>query len=102
MVKVSGFRALILGFVLIIISALVASAAVARPSRETSPKPKSASISENSTTTKKMTRKHRRGSVRSRRHRRYYERFYTSSFANDITAGDTTAGEDPLVRAAAE
>lgn len=38
---------------------------------------------------------------RSRRHR-YYERFTASSFANsDITAGDITAGEDPVVRQAA-
>lgn len=35
-----------------------------------------------------------------RRHR-YYERFYMSSFASDITEGDTAAGEDPIVRAAA-
>jgi penicillin-binding protein 2 len=35
-----------------------------------------------------------------RRHR-YYERFYTSSFAQDITEGDVTAGEDPIVRDAA-
>lgn len=35
-----------------------------------------------------------------RRHR-YYERFYTSSFASDITEGDITAGEDPVVREAA-
>ena len=37
---------------------------------------------------------------RSRR-RRYVERFYTSSFADDQTAGDVIAGEDPVVRAAA-
>jgi membrane carboxypeptidase/penicillin-binding protein len=36
-----------------------------------------------------------------RRHR-YYERFTASSFANgDISAGDVTAGEDPVVRQAA-
>src|SRR5271154_1458066 len=35
-----------------------------------------------------------------RRHR-YYERFHTSSFASDITEGDVTAGEDPVVRQAA-
>ena len=35
-----------------------------------------------------------------RRHR-YYERFHTSSFASDITEGDVTAGEDPIVREAA-
>ncbi|MGD0826424.1 MAG: penicillin-binding protein, partial [Terriglobales bacterium] len=31
----------------------------------------------------------------------YYERFHTSSFATDITEGDVTAGEDPVVRQAA-
>ena len=36
-----------------------------------------------------------------RRHRRYYERFHTSSFAENQTDGDLTAGEDPVVRAAA-
>ena len=38
--------------------------------------------------------------VTHRRHR-YYERFSTSSFASDITEGDVTAGEDPVVRQAA-
>jgi cell division protein FtsI/penicillin-binding protein 2 len=38
---------------------------------------------------------------RSRRHHRYYERFTASSYAQDQTAGDVTAGEDPVVRAAA-
>ncbi|HVN20447.1 MAG TPA: penicillin-binding transpeptidase domain-containing protein [Dongiaceae bacterium] len=35
------------------------------------------------------------------RRRRYYERFHMSSFAEDITNGDITAGEDPIVRQAA-
>jgi penicillin-binding protein 2 len=35
------------------------------------------------------------------RRRRYHERFSMSSFAADITAGDVTAGEDPVVRQAA-
>jgi penicillin-binding protein 2 len=38
--------------------------------------------------------------ARARRHH-YYERFYTSSFADDITAGDIATGEDPVVRQAA-
>jgi len=38
---------------------------------------------------------------RTRRHRRYVERFYTSSYAADITEGDIIAGEDPTVRQAA-
>jgi len=39
-------------------------------------------------------------SVSTRRHR-YHERFRMSSFADDIAAGDLTAGEDPIVRQAA-
>ncbi|HEU5400338.1 MAG TPA: penicillin-binding transpeptidase domain-containing protein [Terriglobales bacterium] len=48
-----------------------------------------------------VRRSRRVASRRSRRHR-YYERFTASSFTNDdIAAGDVTAGEDPVVRAAA-
>ncbi len=40
--------------------------------------------------------------VRHRRHHYYGERFTASSFANtDLTSGDITAGEDPVVRQAA-
>ena len=35
------------------------------------------------------------------RHHRYYERFTANSFATDVTEGDITAGEDPVVRQAA-
>ncbi len=42
----------------------------------------------------------RRASATTRRHR-YYERFTASSFADGLTAGDITAGEDPVVRQAA-
>jgi cell division protein FtsI/penicillin-binding protein 2 len=46
---------------------------------------------------------HNAGTRYSATHRRsrYYERFHTSSFASDITEGDVTAGEDPVVRRAA-
>jgi penicillin-binding protein 2 len=39
-------------------------------------------------------------SATTRRHR-YHERFYMSSFADDVATGDITAGEDPVVRQAA-
>jgi len=39
-------------------------------------------------------------SISTRRHR-WHERFSMSSFAEDITAGDITTGEDPVVRQAA-
>lgn len=42
-----------------------------------------------------------RVSATTHRRRHYYERFHMSSFADDITAGDMTAGEDPIVRQAA-
>ena len=42
-----------------------------------------------------------KATVSSARRHRYYERFHTSSFAADITEGDVTAGEDPVVRQAA-
>jgi penicillin-binding protein 2 len=47
-----------------------------------------------------VTTASRRTAVHHRRHR-YYERFYTSSFAEDITEGDVVTGEDPVVRQAA-
>ena len=43
----------------------------------------------------------RRVSTTAPRRRRYYERFHMSSFAEDITSGDITAGEEPVVRQAA-
>ena len=42
----------------------------------------------------------RRTTVRRRRHHNY-ERFYTSSYAEDIAEGDVVGGEDPVVRQAA-
>lgn len=39
--------------------------------------------------------------VSATRRRRYHERFHMSSFAEDISAGDVTTGEDPIVRQAA-
>ena len=51
------------------------------------------------------TRRGRRGHLRRtslRIHHRYYERFTADSFAtSDLTDGDITAGEDPVVRQAA-
>jgi penicillin-binding protein 2 len=47
-----------------------------------------------------LTRTSTRTSAGTRRHT-YHERFYMSSFAEGITAGDVTEGEDPVVRQAA-
>ena len=70
-------------------------------------KSKSTKISETQRTRRRLHRLARsRGatvtpvSATTRRHR-YHERFHMSSFAEDITSGDVTAGEDPVVRRAA-
>ena len=42
-----------------------------------------------------------RTSIVHRRHHHYVERFTASSFADDVTEGDVTGGEDPVVRQAA-
>src|SRR3954471_21755369 len=68
-------------------------------------KKSSAKVTESSSAQKKMrAKRHSRRTRRSangRRHRRYYERFYMSSYAEGIADGDRAAGEDPIVRAAA-
>ncbi len=71
-------------------------------------KSKSQKISETQRTRRRIHRLARsrsanltRASVSTRHRRRYHERFHMSSFAEDITAGDVTAGEDPVVRQAA-
>jgi penicillin-binding protein 2 len=50
---------------------------------------------------KSRTTRATRVSATTRRRHRYYERFHMSSFAEDITDGDVTTGEDPVVRRAA-
>ena len=87
------------------------AAAVNTPSLTTS-KSKSQKIAESQHTRKRMrhlARSHAPVHMQTSRTRRtslhrshgYYERFYTSSFAEDVTAGDVTLGEDPIVREAA-
>jgi penicillin-binding protein 2 len=50
----------------------------------------------------RLARTRSRRVVRHARHRRrYYEHFTASSFMDDVTDGDITAGEDPIVRQAA-
>jgi penicillin-binding protein 2 len=68
-------------------------------------------ITESTTAQKKMSRMRHSSATVAKRNRsthtvsrkRHYrgERFYASSFANDQVEGDITAGEDPVVRAAA-
>ena len=73
----------------------------------TSTKSKSQKISETQRTRRRMRRLARTRSTTvtrvsaTTRRRRWRERFYMSSFAEDIANGDITTGEDPVVRQAA-
>jgi penicillin-binding protein 2 len=65
---------------------------------------KSAKIHETPRTRRRighLAQSRRSATLHASRHHRYYERFHTSSFAEDLTEGDITAGEDPIVRRAA-
>ena len=82
-----------LGFAVLLL--LVIPSAYGRSTTSPSARKKS-HISESSGAQKQLSHvRHRR------RHRHHYERFYTSSFADDATSGDITAGEDLAVRSAA-
>jgi penicillin-binding protein 2 len=84
--------------------AVLLSASAAAGSTRTSKTSSSAAITESPRAQKRVARlRHARAtrSTSTRRHRRSYERFYTSSYADDITEGDVIAGEDAVVRAAA-
>ncbi|MBI2678343.1 MAG: penicillin-binding protein [Candidatus Koribacter versatilis] len=92
--------------VAVVLALVTAGSARSAASKSTSPKSSaSTKVTESTSAQKKMrAKRHSRRTRRSangRRHRRYYERFYLSSYADDVTAGDKTAGEDPIVRAAA-
>jgi penicillin-binding protein 2 len=60
----------------------------------------SKSASKTGSSSKKAAKSSKKGRKTSKK-TRYYERFYASSFAVDQADGDITAGEDPIVRAAA-
>src|SRR6202023_1375693 len=95
-----------LAFFLAMAMLLVASgiAASVNPPALT-PHRKARGVTENQHAKKRMRTLARSRAPRSRyathRRHRYYERFHTSSFASEITDGDVTAGEDPVVRQAA-
>src|SRR5216684_4822698 len=67
---------------------------------------KNGTVAESPRARKRLARLHhsrrplRNASLRVRRHR-YYEHFTANSFAENVTDGDTTVGEDPIVRQAA-
>ncbi len=86
--------------VLVACMAVLLSATAWARSTRTSKSSSTQRVTETPRAQKRLARlRHTRATTR--RHRRYYERFYTSSYADDITEGDVIAGEDPVVRAAA-
>jgi penicillin-binding protein 2 len=81
-------------------------AATISPRPLTTTHKKSRTITENRRARRHMTHLARSRRVRGRtvaslKRHHYYERFYASSYAKDITDGDVTTGEDPIVRKAA-
>jgi penicillin-binding protein 2 len=101
-------RALLLvGFIALILSVVqFADAATINPRPLTTTHKKSRTVTENKRARRHMTHLARSRRVRGRtvaslKRRHYYERFYASSYAKDITDGDVTTGEDPVVRQAA-
>src|SRR5664279_5379604 len=105
---------LLIGLITWLLTSFAAAATIAPPKKTSS---KSHKVTESASTQKKMARsKHStRSSAKASstkvtytknakkgvKKSRYYERFYASSFASDQAFGDTSAGEDPIVRAAA-
>jgi penicillin-binding protein 2 len=97
---------LIAAFILFLALCQTGFAAAVSTRSLTSHRSKSQRISESQHARRRMRRLARSRAVTPRtgslhRRHRYYERFSTSSFAQDITEGDVTAGEDPIVRDAA-
>jgi cell division protein FtsI/penicillin-binding protein 2 len=104
-----GLRRFVLAFILSLLFCESVLAASVNTRALTSRKSKTQTVSESQRTRKRMSRLTRRRAVRSarlsrtrgRRHRRYYERFTTKSYMDDVTEGDVTIGEDSVVREAA-
>lgn len=102
------FRFLCLAILTLILLA-VSGVAATVSTRALTSRTKSQSVSEGQHARKRMRHLARSRSVRprsrvvrtTRRRHRYYERFNTSSFAEDLTQNDVVDGEDPIVRQAA-
>ena len=95
----------VVAIVILFVQSAIAATINTRPLTTTS-RSKSRSVKENPRAGKHMrhlARSRRAGSRRVvvNRRRRHYERFSASSYASDVTDGDNTAGEDPVVRQAA-
>jgi penicillin-binding protein 2 len=107
-VNVSVRRVLsLIVFVASILSVVqLVEAATISPRPLTTTHKKSRTITENKRARRHMTHLARSRRVRGRtvaslKRHHYYEHFYASSYAKDITDGDVTTGEDPVVRQAA-
>ena len=100
--KRSIYRYLAAAIALIICTGTTFAAKISAPG-STATKHNTRKVSESAKTQSKITHlRHSRPVSYSRRHRRYYERFTANSFATtDLTTGDITGGEDPIVRQAA-
>ena len=104
-------KAVFLFQVVLIVTLSVLGWAATVSTRTLTSKTKSQKVTESQHARKRIHRLARSRAVRPRtsaavrrssiHRRRYYERFYTSSFAEDLTEGDVTAGEDAIVRRAA-
>jgi len=87
--------ALIAGLAVMILAGAAAASTTSKSSSSTT-------VTESPRARQRAARlRHARATRSTRRHRRAYERFYTSSYAEGLTEGDVIAGEDPVVRAAA-
>ncbi len=102
-----GLLALLLAVIFIMLDVVPAAAKTATGS--STAKSSTRTVSSSKTPRKRVTRTTRTVSRKKsysrlhtrRRSRRRYERFRTSSYAENVTAGDVAAGEDALVREAA-
>lgn len=95
------FRAVLVSLVAVLLSGLLWAGT---STTSTKTRKRDGKVTENPRAQKRMARlRHSRKSVRRnvRLRHRYYERFYTSSFATDQTGGDIVEGEDQTVRLAA-
>lgn len=101
----SRFARFLASIVALLLAAQFATAATIAPQQVTHAR-KPRKVTENVRARRRMHHLARTRVVRSRtvtalKRHHYYEHFYASSFASDITEGDVTTGEDPIVRQAA-
>ena len=109
MLRCSPVAAIVLSVLFVSVNGSAATITT-HPATSTHKHKSSHHITESASAQKTMTRMRHSSATVARRNRsthlvstkhHYYERFYASSFAEDQTLGDITAGEDPVVRAAA-